>query len=78
MDNQDKTYKILKKFLESYQNNSFCRTWVDNEPDEDGNYWVYMVLDKDWYYSTKPDFIVRRMVQGLKSDIKKWVGFDTF
>ena len=76
MDNQDKTYKILKKFLESYQNNSFCRTWVDNEPDEDGNYWVYMVLDKDWYYSTKPDFIVRRMVQGLKSDIKKWVGFE--
>lgn len=69
-----KTVKLLEKFLSSYELENVCRIWVDNEPDDHDNYWVYMVLDKDWYYSSKPDFIVRRMKQGLRELINNYLG----
>lgn len=72
----DKTVTLLQGFIESYDLEHVCRFWVDNETDDFDRYWVYMVLDKGWYYSTKPDFIVRRMKQGLKSEIRKYLGLD--
>jgi hypothetical protein len=72
----DKTVTLLQGFIESYDLEHVCRLWVDDEADENGDYWVYMVLDKSWYLTTKPDFIVRRMKQGLKSEIRKYLGLD--
>jgi hypothetical protein len=72
----EKTVKLLEKFISTLDFDNVCETWVDEEPDEDGKYWVYMVLDKGWYGLTNPDFIVRRMKQGLKNEIKKFLGLD--
>ena len=76
----DKTIKLLEEFLSSYEIEGVCSTWVDNEPDEDGNYWVYIVLDLDWLEEnqTKPGFIERRMKQGLKEEIKKYLNLDVY
>jgi hypothetical protein len=54
-----------------------CGFWV--QPDEDGGIpSVYIIFDLDWLQSfpTKPDFVARRMRQGLKEDIKNWTGVD--
>ena len=72
----DKTVTLLQGFIESYDLEHVCRFWVDDEADENGDYWVYMVLDKKWYWATKPNFIVSRMKQGLKSEIRKYLGLD--
>ena len=76
----DKTIKLLEEFLSSYEIEGVCGTWVDNEPDEDGNYWVYIVLDLDWLEEnqTKLGFIERRMKQGLKEEIKKYLNLDVY
>jgi len=73
----DKTIKLLEEFLKDYTMEGACGFWV--QPDEDGGIpSVYIVLDLDWLQSfpTKPDFVARRMRQGLKEDIKNWTGVD--
>jgi hypothetical protein len=73
----DKTIKLLEEFLKDYTMEGVCGFWV--QPDEDGGIpSVYIIFDLDWVYSlqTKPDFVVRRMRQGLKEDIKNWTGVD--
>jgi hypothetical protein len=73
----DKTINILEEFLKDYTMEGVCGFWV--QPDEDGGIpSVYIVLDLDWLQSspTKPDFVARRMRQGLKEDIKNWTGID--
>jgi Zn-dependent M32 family carboxypeptidase len=76
----DKTIKLLEEFLSSYEMEGICGTWVDNELDEDGNYWVYIVLDLNWLEEnqTKPGFIEQRMKQGLKEEIKKYLNLDVY
>lgn len=73
----DKTIKLLEEFLKDYTMEGACGFWV--QPDEDGGVpSVYIILDLDWLQSspTKPDFVARRMRQGLKEDIKNWTGID--
>lgn len=73
----DKTIKLLEEFLKDYTMEGVCGFWV--QPDEDGGIpSVYIVLDLDWLqaFPTKPDFVARRMRQGLKEDIKNWTGVD--
>ena len=73
----DKTIKLLEEFLKDYTMEGACGFWV--QPDEDGGIpSVYIIFDLDWLYSlqTKPDFVARRMRQGLKEDIKNWTGVD--
>ena len=73
----DKTIKLLEEFLKDYTMEGACGFWV--QPDEDGGIpSVYIIFDLDWVYSlqTKPDFVVRRMRQGLQEDIKNWTGVD--
>ena len=73
----DKTIKLLEEFLKDYTMEGACGFWV--QPDEDGGIpSVYIILDLDWLQSfpTKPDFVTRRMRQGLKEDIKNWTGVD--
>jgi hypothetical protein len=77
MDSHDKKVKILEEFLKDYTMEGACGFWV--QPDEEGGEpSVYIVLDLDWIQSiqTKPDFVARRMRQGLKEDIKNWTGID--
>ena len=72
----DRTIKLLEEFISSYNLEGMCRTWADIEVNEYGNnetYWVHIVLDlKHWL--SKPDFIVKRMEQGISSEIRKWFG----
>jgi hypothetical protein len=73
----DKTIKLLEEFLKDYTMEGACGFWV--QPDEDGGIpSVYIIFDLDWLKSfpTKPDFVARRMRQGLKEDIKNWTGVD--
>lgn len=73
----DKTIKLLEEFLKDYTMEGACGFWV--QPDEDGGIpSVYIIFDLDWLYSlqTKPDFVARRMRQGLQEDIKNWTGVD--
>jgi hypothetical protein len=73
----DKTIKLLEEFLKDYTMEGVCGFWV--QPDEDGGVpSVYIILDLDWLqlFPTKPDFVARRMRQGLKEDIKNWTGVD--
>lgn len=73
----DKTINILEEFLKDYTMEGACGFFV--QPDEDGGKpSVYIVLDLDWLqeFPTKPDFVARRMRQGLKEDIKNWTGID--
>lgn len=73
----DKTIKLLEEFLKDYTMEGACGFWV--QPDEDGGIpSVYIIFDLDWLQSlqTKPDFVARRMRQGLKEDIKNWTGVD--
>jgi len=73
----DKTIKLLEEFLKDYTMEGACGFWV--QPDEDnGIPSVYIIFDLDWLQSfpTKPDFVARRMRQGLKEDIKNWTGVD--
>jgi hypothetical protein len=73
----DKTIKLLEEFLKDYTMEGVCGFWV--QPNEDGGIpSVYIIFDLDWLKSfpTKPDFVARRMRQGLKEDIKNWTGVD--
>lgn len=73
----DKTIKLLEEFLKDYTMEGTCGFWV--QPDEDGGIpSVYIIFDLDWLQSlqTKPDFVARRMRQGLQEDIKNWTGVD--
>jgi hypothetical protein len=73
----DKTIKLLEEFLKDYTMEGVCGFWV--QPDEDGGIpSVYIIFDLDWLQSfpTKPDFVARRMRQGLKEDIKNWTGIE--
>lgn len=73
----DKTIKLLEEFLKDYTMEGACGFWV--QPDEEGGIpSVYIILDLDWLQSieTKPDFVARRMRQGLKEDIKNWTGIE--
>jgi hypothetical protein len=73
----DKTIKLLEEFLKDYTMEGACGFWV--QPDEEGGVpSVYIVFDLDWLQSfpTKPDFVARRMRQGLKEDIKNWTGIE--
>jgi len=72
--------KILEKFLTIYftdnKINEVCDAWVDDEPDDDGLYWVYIVLDRKFVEGTKPEFVVKRIKQGLKKEIKDYLGLN--
>jgi hypothetical protein len=73
----DKTIKLLEEFLKDYTMEGVCGFWV--QPDEDGEVpSVYIIFDLEWLQKleTKPDFVARRMRQGVKEDIKNWTGVD--
>lgn len=77
-ENENKELKLLYKFLSSISIEGVCGFWIDEEKDENDMHWVYLIVDKNWLdeYPTKPEFVVRRIRNGVKEEIKKFLGID--
>lgn len=77
-ENDDKEIKLLTEFMENLDVEGICGFWIDEERDDHDMMWVYIILDLDWVNSvpTKPQFVANRMRQGVKEEIKKFLGVD--
>jgi len=78
MDNRDKTIKLLKSFLSTKEVEGICGYIVD--PDGEGTIQVIIVLDIDFINNanTKPGFIAKMFREGVRQEIKKWLGLDVY
>jgi hypothetical protein len=75
-EQEDKTPRILEKFMENLDVEGICGFWIDDEEDIHGKYWVYIILDSDMMEGTKPGFVKNRYANNLKSEIKKFTNID--
>ena len=72
------TIQLLNEFMGNLDVEGICGFWIDEERDDHDMMWVYIILDLDWVNSiqTKPQFVANRMRQGVKEEIKKFLGID--
>ena len=78
MKNREKTVKLLESFLSDKEVDGVCGYIVD--PDGEGPIQVIVVLDIDYIKeaNTKPGFIAKMIREGVKREIKKWIGLDVY
>ena len=78
MESREKTVKLLESFLSDKEVDGVCGYMVD--PDGEGPIQVIVVLDIDYIQeaNTKPGFIARMIREGVKQEIKKWIGIDVY
>jgi hypothetical protein len=78
MDSRDKTIKLLETFLSDKEVDGVCGYIVD--PDGEGQIQVIVVLDIDYIKeaNTKPGFVAKMIREGVKQEIKKWIGLDVY
>jgi hypothetical protein len=78
MKNREKTVKLLESFLSDKEVDGVCGYMVD--PDGEGPIQVIVVLDIDYIQeaNTKPGFIAKMIREGVKQEIKKWIGMDVY
>ena len=78
MENREKTVKLLESFLSDKEVDGVCGYMVD--PDGEGPIQVIVVLDIDYIQeaNTKPGFIAKMIREGVKQEIKKWLGIDVY
>lgn len=78
MENREKTVKLLESFLSDKEVDGVCGYMVD--PDGEGPIQVIVVLDIDYIQeaNTKPGFIAKMIREGVKQEIKKWLGLDVY
>lgn len=78
MENREKTVKLLESFLSDKEVDGVCSYMVD--PDGEGPIQVIVVLDIDYIQeaNTKPGFIAKMIREGVKQEIKKWLGIDVY
>jgi hypothetical protein len=78
MESREKTVKLLESFLSDKEVDGVCGYMVD--PDGEGPIQVIVVLDIDYIQeaNTKPGFIARMIREGVKQEIKKWIGVDVY
>jgi hypothetical protein len=78
MKNREKTVKLLESFLSDKEVDGVCGYMVD--PDGEGPIQVIVVLDIDYIQeaNTKPGFIAKMIREGVKQEIKKWIGLDVY
>jgi len=78
MKNREKTVKLLESFLSDKEVDGVCGYMVD--PDGEGPIQVIVVLDIDYIQeaNTKPGFIAKMIREGVKQEIKKWIGVDVY
>jgi len=73
-ESEDKTPKLLEKFMENIEIEGICGFWVDPEEDIDSRYWVYLIVDKDWLENQEKP--LQRMKINLQKEIKKFLNVD--
>jgi hypothetical protein len=78
MKNREKTVKLLESFLSDKEVDGVCGYMVD--PDGEGPIQVIVVLDIDYIKeaNTNPGFIAKMIREGVKQEIKKWIGMDVY
>jgi hypothetical protein len=78
MKNREKIVKLLESFLSDKEVDGVCGYIVD--PDGEGPIQVIVVLDIDYVKSanTKPGFVAKMIREGVKKEIKKWIGLDVY
>lgn len=78
METREKTVNLLESFLSTKEVDGICSYIVD--PDGEGPIQVIVVIDVDYIQeaNTKPGFIARMLREGVKREIKKWLGFDVY
>lgn len=78
MENREKTVKLLESFLSDKEVAGVCGYIVD--PDGEGSIQVIVILDIDYIQeaNTKPGFIAKMIREGVKQEIKKWLGLDIY
>ena len=79
MDSREKTIKLLEAFLSDKEVDGVCGYMVVPDDGED-SIQVVVVLDIDYIKkaNTKPGFIARMIREGVKQEIKKWIGLDVY
>lgn len=77
--NMKKKIKLLEEFLDTLNVEGLCGYWIDVS-EELENPTVYIVIDLDWLQevNTNPEFVANRMRNGIKNEIKKWIGLDVY
>jgi hypothetical protein len=78
MKSREKTVKLLESFLSDKEVDGVCGYMVD--PDGEGPIQVIVVLDINYIQeaNTKPGFIARMIREGVKQEIKKWLGLNIY
>jgi hypothetical protein len=78
MKNREKTVKLLESFLSDKEVEGVCGYMVD--PDGEGQIQVIVVLDIDYIKeaNTKPGFVAKMIREGVKKEIKKWIGLEVY
>ena len=78
MDSREKTIKLLEAFLSDKEVDGVCGYIVD--PDGEDSIQVIVVLDIDYIKeaNTKPGFVAKMIREGVKQEIKKWIGIDVY
>jgi len=78
MDSREKTIKLLEAFLSNKEVDGVCGYIVD--PDGEDSIQVIVVLDIDYIKkaNTKPGFVAKMIREGVKQEIKKWIGLDVY
>ena len=79
MDSREKTIKLLEAFLSDKEVDGVCGYMVVPDDGED-SIQVVVVLDIDYIKkaNTKPGFVARMIREGVKQEIKKWIGLDVY
>jgi len=78
MDSREKTVRLLEAFLSDKEVDGVCGYIVD--PDGEDSIQVIVVLDIDYIKkaNTKPGFVAKMIREGVKQEIKKWIGLDVY
>ena len=78
MKNTENTVKMLESFLSTKEVEGVCGYIVDPVPGD--KIQVIVVLDIDYVHgaNTKPGFVARMIREGVKQEIKKWIGLDVY
>jgi hypothetical protein len=79
MESREKTIKLLEAFLSDKEVDGVCGYTVVSDDGED-SIQVIVVLNIDYIKkaNTKPGFIARMIREGVKQEIKKWIGLDVY
>jgi hypothetical protein len=80
--NESKLLSVIRGFVNSLSYDEVCEIWVDTEPGESGDIWIYVVISEDWYlYEDGPInknkvAMVNKIKREVRVGVKKFMGID--